>query len=29
VTVSNAAYMQCGSTHYTKVANGYQVVVLK
>jgi hypothetical protein len=29
VNVSNAAYMQCGSTYYTKVANGYQVVVLK
>ena len=29
VHVSNAAYMQCGPTYYTRVANGYQVVVLK
>ena len=29
VHVSNVAYMQCGATHYTKVANGYQVVVVK
>ena len=29
VNVSNVAYPQCGATHYTKVANGYQVVVLQ
>ena len=29
VHVANAAYMQCGPTYYTKVSNGYQVVVLK
>jgi hypothetical protein len=29
VTVSNVPYHQCGTTHYTKVATGYQVVVLQ
>jgi hypothetical protein len=29
VNVSNAAYTQCGPTYYTKVASGYQVVVLQ
>ncbi len=29
VKVSNASYMQCGPTYYTKVQQGYQVVVLK
>ena len=28
VRVGNASYMQCGPTYYTKVSNGYQVVVL-
>ena len=26
--VGDATYTQCGSTYYTKVATGYQVVVL-
>jgi len=26
--VGNATYTQCGSTYYTKVSTGYQVVVL-
>ena len=29
VNVSNAAYQQCGATYYSRVSNGYQVVVLK
>ena len=29
VQVSGATYSQCGSTHYTKVSTGYQVVVPK
>ena len=29
VRVGNVAYMQCGPTYYTRVATGYQVVVLK
>jgi len=29
VRVGNAAYMQCGPTYYSRVATGYQVVVLK
>jgi len=29
VHVNNAAYSQCGPTYYSKVASGYQVVVLK
>ena len=29
VRVGDAAYTQCGPTHYTKVATGYQVVVLE
>ena len=28
VNVSNVAYQQCGTTHYSRVSNGYQVVVL-
>jgi hypothetical protein len=26
--VGNATYTQCGTTYYTKVSSGYQVVVL-
>jgi hypothetical protein len=29
VKAANVAYMQCGATYYSKVATGYQVVVLK
>jgi hypothetical protein len=29
VRVNNAAYSQCGTTYYTRVSNGYQVVVLQ
>ena len=29
VQVGGVAYSQCGSTHYQRVSNGYQVVVLK
>jgi hypothetical protein len=29
VNISNVPYMQCGTTHYTKVSTGYQVVVVK
>jgi len=29
VRVGNATYSQCGTTYYTRVANGYQVVVLQ
>src|SRR5215207_1463093 len=29
VNVSSVAYTQCGPTYYTKVANGYQVVVVQ
>jgi hypothetical protein len=29
VRVGNASYTQCGPTYYTRVATGYQVVVLK
>ena len=29
VHVGGAAYTQCGTTYYTRVSTGYQVVVLK
>jgi hypothetical protein len=29
VRVGNATYTQCGPTYYTRVATGYQVVVLQ
>ncbi len=29
VQAGGATYSQCGPTHYTRVSNGYQVVVLK
>jgi hypothetical protein len=28
VTVGGAAYSKCGTTHYRRVATGYEVVVL-
>jgi hypothetical protein len=28
VNVGGVAYSQCGTTHYQRVSNGYQVVVL-
>jgi hypothetical protein len=29
VRVGGVAYTQCGATHYQRVANGYQVVVVR
>ena len=29
VQVGNATYSQCGPTYYSRVSNGYQVVVLQ
>ena len=29
VNVGGVAYSQCGTTHYSRVSNGYQVVVLQ